>query len=224
MIGRRRRRIAAVVRGDDQQVSRPQRIEQVGQAAIEVLQAPVEVDGIVPMPPEHVGLDEVGEDKAVVDRAEQLLRLLDAFDVRLRGVLLVDVDVSEYVRDLPDSVDLVAHAAYLREVVRAAWLEREVVAVRGALVRPGLTAKRPRDHTTDRMLSGEDLSCDPAAGVELLEWNRLLVRGDLEDRVRARVDDPLAGALVLLAELLNDLRAARRPVSEHTATGSVHER
>ena len=64
----------------------------------------------------------------------------------------------------------------------------------------------------------------PAAGVELLELNRLLVRGDLEDRVRRRVDDPLTSALVLLAQLLDDLRPGRRLVAEHAATGSVHER
>ena len=60
--------------------------------------------------------------------------------------------------------------------------------------------------------------------VELLERNRLLVRGDLEDRVGARVDDPLAGPLMLLAELLDDLRPARRLVAEHAAAGAVHER
>ena len=82
----------------------------------------------------------------------------------------------------------------------------------------------PRDHAADRVLAGEDPARDPAAVVELLERDRLLVRGDLEDRVGARVDDPLAGALVLLAELLDDLRPARRDVAEHAAPGLVHER
>ena len=62
------------------------------------------------------------------------------------------------------------------------------------------------------------------AVVELLERDRLLVRGDLEDRVGRRVDDPLAGPLVLLAELLDDLRARRGLVAEHAAPGPVHER
>ena len=62
-----------------------------------------------------------------------------------------------------------------------------------------------------------------AALVELLERNRLLVRRDLEDGVRRRVDDPLAGLLVLLAELLDDLRPGRL-VAEHAARGGVHER
>ena len=73
-------------------------------------------------------------------------------------------------------------------------------------------------------LPGEDLARRAAGVVELLERHRLLVSGDLEDRVGARVDDPLAGALMLLAELLDDLRAARGLVPEHAAAGAVHER
>jgi len=84
--------------------------------------------------------------------------------------------------------------------------------------------ERPRDHAADRVLAGENLARDPARLVELLERDRVLVRGDLEDRVGARVDDPLAGALVLLAELLDDLRPARRLVAEDAAARPVHER
>src|SRR5207244_565630 len=60
--------------------------------------------------------------------------------------------------------------------------------------------------------------------VQLLERHRLLVRGDLEDRVRRGVDDPLPCPLVLLAELLDDLGARRGPVTEHAAAGLIHER
>src|SRR5206468_2019808 len=38
------------------------------------------------------------------------------------------------------------------------------------------------------------------------------------------VDDPLAGALVLFAELLDDLRARSRLVAQNTAARAVHER
>ena len=68
VVGRRRRRVAAVVGGEDQQVAGAQRVEQVGQPAVEVLQAAVEVDRVVAVAPEHVGLDEVHEDEALVDR------------------------------------------------------------------------------------------------------------------------------------------------------------
>ena len=109
-------------------------------------------------------------------------------------------------RDLPDAVHRHAGLADERQVVRLPRLEREVVAVRRALVVPGLADERPRDHAADGVLAGEDLAGDAAAVVELLERDRLLVRGDLEDRVGGRVDDPLPRLLVLLAELLDDLR------------------
>ena len=50
------------------------------------------------------------------------------------------------------------------------------------------------------------------------------MRGDLEDGVGRRVDDPLARLLMLLAELLDDVRARRGLVPEHAAAGLVHER
>ena len=96
--------------------------------------------------------------------------------------------------------------------------------VRRPLVVPGRADERAGDHAADRVLAGQDLARDPAALVELLERNRLFVRRDLEDRVRRRVDDPLARELVLFAELLDDLRARGRLVAEHAAAGLVHER
>ena len=74
------------------------------------------------------------------------------------------------------------------------------------------------------MFARQDLARDPAAVVELFERHRLLVRRDLKDRVSARVDDPLARPLMLLAELLDDLGAARRLVAEDAAARAVHER
>ena len=119
VVGRRRRRVAAVVGGDDQQVAGPKRLEQVGQPAVEVLQAAVEVDRVVPVAPEHVRLDEVDEDEPLVERLEQLLGLLDPLDVRLRRVALVDVLAGEDVADLADAVHGDAGLADERQVVRA---------------------------------------------------------------------------------------------------------
>ena len=127
-------------------------------------------------------------------------------------------------RDLADAVDGAARVADEREVVRPLRLEREVVPVRRPLVVARLAEERARDHAADGVLAGQQLAGDPAALVELLERDRLLVRGDLEDRVGRRVDDPLAGALVLLAELLDDLRPRGGLVAEHAAAGAVHER
>ena len=98
------------------------------------------------------------------------------------------------------------------------------MAVRRPLVAPGRAGERPRDHAPDGVLAGQDLARDPAALVQLLERDRLLVRGDLEDGVGGRVHDPLPRLLVLLAELLDDVRPGRDLVAEHAAAGLVHER
>jgi hypothetical protein len=74
------------------------------------------------------------------------------------------------------------------------------------------------------MLAREDLAGDAAACVELLQRDRALVSRDLEDRVGRRVDDPLARALMLFAELLDDLRARRGLVADHASARAVHER
>jgi hypothetical protein len=47
---------------------------------------------------------------------------------------------------------------------------------------------------------------------------------DLKDGVGGRVDDPLARLLMLLAKLLDDLRAGRRLVAENASRSPVHER
>ena len=212
--------IDAVVGCDDQQVALAQRLEQVGEAAVEILKAAVEVLRVVAVAPEHVRLDEVREHEARVDVAQQLLGDRDPLDVRLRRVLVVHVQVGEDVGDLADAVHLGTRLAHLGEVVRPLGLEREVVPVRRALVVAGLSDERPGDHAPHRVLAGEDLARLPAALVQLLERNRLLVRRDLEDGVGRRVDDPLARLLVLLAELLDDLRARGRLVAEHAARGA----
>ena len=134
VVARRRRRVAAVVGRDDEEVALAERLEDVGQPAVEVLQAAVEVDRVVAVPPELVGLDEVREDEPVVDVLEQLDRAVDAVHVRLRRERLVDVAAGEDVADLPDAVRRVARVADRGEVVRSPRLEREVVAVRRALV------------------------------------------------------------------------------------------
>ena len=124
---------------------------------------------------------------------------------------------------LPTPCTVVPASRIERQVVRAPRLEREVVPVRRAHVVPRRARERARDHAADRVLAREELARDLAACVELVERHRVLVRGDLEDRVRGGVDDPLARLLVLLAELLDDLRPGGGLVAEHAARRSVHE-
>ena len=207
-----------------EQIAVAQRLEDVRQPPVEVLQAAMEVDGIVAMAPELVGLDEIREDEPVVDVLEQLDRPVDPVDVRLRRERLVDVAAGEDVGDLPDAVRRVPGVADRAQVVRTPRLEREVVTVRRSLVLPGRPGERAGDDAPDRVLAGQDLARRPACVVELLERDRLLVRRDLEHRVGRRVDDPLPGLLMLLAVLEDHLGPGRGLVAEHAARRAVHER
>ena len=184
----------------------------------------MEVHRVVAVPPETVRLDEVREDESLVELLQQLLGLLDAVDVRLRRMRLVDVASREDVADLSDAVHRHARVADEAQIVRPARLERVVVTIRRALVASGRTGERPSDHASDGVLAREDLARDTARLVEIVERHRLFVRCDLEDGVGRRVDDPLARPLVLLSELLDDLRPRRRLVADHAAARAVHER
>src|SRR5205085_6161842 len=136
-----------------EQVPRAKRVEQVGKSVVEVLQAAMEVDGIVPVAPEHVRLDEVDEDEALVELPEEPLGLLDPVDVRFRRQRLVDVAAGEDIPDLADPEDLLAGLADERQIVRPSWLEREIVSVRRADVIFRLTGERPRDDTSNGVLA-----------------------------------------------------------------------
>src|SRR3954452_7135943 len=110
------------------------------------------------MAPETVRLDEVREHEALIELAQQSLRLLNPVDVRLRRMGLVDVAAREDVRDLADAVHLRSLVTHQRQVVRPARLQREVVPVRRAYVVAGLTGERPRDHAPDGVLPGQLLT------------------------------------------------------------------
>ena len=79
----------------------------------------------------------------------------------------------------------------------------------------------PRDDAPDGVRAAQLLARDAAGGVQLVERDDLLVRGDLEDGVGRRVDDPLARPHVLVAEALDDLGARGRHVAEHAAAGRL---
>src|SRR5207244_12838566 len=76
-----------------------------------------------------------------------------------------------------------------------------------------LADERPRDHARDAVLLS-DRSRRLAPGVQRREWHLLLVRGDLEDGIRARVDDGPSAGEMLTPQLLDDPGAAGGLVPE----------
>ncbi len=176
------------------------------------------------MAPDHVCLDQVGEHEAAVrEVAQPRDRTGDALPVRLGGHRAVDVLAGEDVRDLADGVHAHPGLAKPLEVVRPRRQQREVVPVWRPLVGARLALERPRDHTADRVLACEQPAGRAAGRVQLLERHRLLVGRDLKHAVGGRVDDPASGALVLLAEQLDDLGARGGDVADHAAAGQTRE-
>src|ERR1700694_5301630 len=74
--------------------------------------------------------------------------------------------------------------------------------------------ERPRDDAPHVVRTAHHLSRDCADAPELFDRNDLLVRRDLKNGIGGRVDDRIAGAHVLLAELIEDDGARRRLVAE----------
>ena len=130
-----------------------QRVEQVGQPPVEVLEAAVEVLRVVPVAPEHVGLDEVHEDEALVDSPEQLLGLRGCPRRSTSSGATRRCPRRRRCRGSCRRRDRRAGVAQERQVVRPRRLEREVVPVRRARVVARLADERPRDHAADGVLA-----------------------------------------------------------------------
>src|SRR4051812_2652563 len=171
---------------------------------------------------EHVGIDQVDEEETVARLGEQLLRLGEAVRVPF-GV--------QGTRDSAPIVD-VGDLAYaddphprLREQIEhqpRGRLLREIAAVVRTLEGSPTTDERTRDDAGNTV-SLADFPRRLAIPVQRGERDLLLVRGDLEDGVRARVDDGKAGAQVFLAEILDDYGAARRLVAEVSGSAAPRQ-
>ena len=182
--------------------------------------------GVVAVAPEHVGLDQVREDEAPRrGPSQQLGRDRDPLRVRRRSASRCRCPAGEDVADLADAVHReAARSADPGQVVRPRRVRaRSRAGAACARYAPGSPSNgramtRPTACSPVRMLAGR------AAGlVQLLERHRLLVGGDLEDAVGRRVDDPRAGALVLLPQPLDDLGARGGDVADHPAAGAPRE-
>ena len=86
-----------------------------------------------------------------------------------------------------------------------------------------VTHKRARDHAPHLQLAAEHAARDFAAAVQLLQRHNRLVRRDLEDAVGGGVDDQLAGAQVLLPQLVEDRRAGGGLVAQRAAADRLLE-
>jgi hypothetical protein len=219
------RRVAAVVRRQHQQVAlRIEPLEPAPHRRVDALQRAVEPLDVLAVPEELVGLDEVHEHEAVVELADQGVGRGDGVGVARSRVLRVDPHPGEDLADLADRVHGLAGVLQLLEVGARGRVDREVAAVLRALEGPRLADEGPGDHPADGVLAAHDRPRGGARGVELLERHEVLVRGDLQDGVRGRVDDQVARLEVLLAVVGDRLEPVVGRVAQRAATRRLAKR
>ena len=71
------------------------------------------------------------------------------------------------------------------------------------------------------MLAHEKLSRNAAVFIELLGRDNVLVRGDLEDGVRRRIDDQCARFHLLAAIVANNVRAGIGEIAQNLPAGQA---
>src|SRR5262250_1365248 len=99
----------------------------------------------------------------------------------------------------------------------------EVLAARSAGPGPRRSGEWTRDDPGDPMGGVQDRASDPAGGVELGDRDGLLVSRHLEDAVRRGVEDPVAGAAMGFAELIENSSARGRLVAQDAPTRTAGE-
>ena len=129
----------------------------------------------------------------------------------------------EQIFDLPDRDHRQAGVLEPIEQRRRERRQREVAAVRRPAECAWRADERPRDHASDPEAEPDHLERNLAPAIQLRDRHDVFVRGDLEHAVGRRVHDRLAGPHVLVAELLDDGRAARGLVGRGAAADSPLE-
>ncbi len=216
MVGRgiHRVRVAAVVGGHQQQVARPERVHDGGQAPVGFFQRLSVALHVLAVTVELVEVHPVGENQPRGMLADGGQGFGDAL-----GVVL-GLGVGRQAAAAVDVVDL-AHAAGEHprpgQPIEQRGLGRrdgQILAALRAAETPRPAHERPGDHAPHLVRRRQEFPGGLADPVELLHRDHLLVRRHLEDAVGRGVDDGLARAQVLLAQLLDDLGARSRLVAQ----------
>ncbi len=208
-------RVAAVVGGQHHHIALLHQLEQLRQTGVEVLQRVGVALHVTAVAVGGVEVHEVGEDDGVVTGGLHLFQgsvpqLGQTGALHLLGDALLGIDVG----DLADGDHLAARVLHVVQHGRRRRQHGVVVTVAGALEVALATAhERTRDDAAD-VVGLQQLAHDVAQLIELLEAVGLFVAGDLEHGVGRGVEDRLAGAHVLFAQIVQHLSAGGVAVAE----------
>ena len=102
VIGAGRRRIVAVIGGDDQQIRFPQRRQHVTEALVEALEVVGVARDVVAVPVQRIEVHEIDEDEPRSIGADDIDQPIDTFAVALRRNRLGNASAGEQIPDLAD--------------------------------------------------------------------------------------------------------------------------
>ena len=195
-----------MVGGQHHHVAILQQVEQLRQAGVEVLQRIGVALDVTAVTVGGVEVHEVGEDDGLVTGRFHLFQspvpqLGQTGPLHLLGDALLGIDVG----DLADGDHLATRLLHVVQHGRRRRQHGVVVAVAGALeVALAAAHERTRDDAAD-VVGLQQLAHDVAQLIELLEAIGLFVAGNLEHGVGRGVEDRLAGAHVLFAQIVQHL-------------------
>ncbi len=141
--------------------------------------------------------------------------------VRLALALRARVAVGEDVADLADGHDGAAGLGATVEDVAVGRRDGEVLPVGRALERAAALADEGAGDDAADHQRIDDTAADAAEVVEPLQSEMRLVRGDLQHAVDRGVEDRLAGADALLAEILDDRRSRSVTIAEDAGQSAL---
>src|SRR5450432_1417608 len=219
MVGGWRRRVATVVGGEDGQIVRTQGALEFRHPGVELLERVAVAFDIVAVAELLVEIDQIHVDQPGILGLHGFERLRHAFGV-VRGLGgFADTPAQEDIENLADTVDEDAAVVELIEQHALGRRHGVIMAIGGAREITGRADERPRNHAADFVRAAQDFARGFAHLVKFPKRDHLFVRGDLEDAIGGRVDNGRPRAHVVGAQLLDDLGAGSRPVTQRTAAG-----
>ncbi len=176
MIGRWRRRVATVVRGNDEEIVRSHGCNELGKSAIEGLECACVPFDVVSMAVEHVEIDEVAEDEPGPRAVHCPDRPVDEVHVPRPGNLLGDATMEEDRRYLADPDNGETERLKPIEQRFGRRIDSVIVSARRSHVGARRSGKRASDDAANFVRSAQLLAGDLTYPVQLGDRNDVLVR------------------------------------------------
>ena len=206
-----------MVRRHQQYIVRLQQRPQFRQAAVVILQPFPVTQGVPAMAEGRIEIHKIGKHQRPVRR---ILHRLQGSVKNLvqprRGIMLRNAPVGENIGDLPHRIHVAPRRHQFIQQRVLVGRHRVIVTVgRYPLKILRLGAHKRTGDDPGNLIGLHQFKTQLAEIIQPFQAEALLVAGDLQHAVRRRIDDGLAGAHMLLAQLFDDLRTAGQLFPQH---------